>query len=99
MGYTIWPDGLTGDMLQRVNAERHRQEELRRKGKFQHTCASKTGLSHSDKLAVLGEEFGEAARHVTEGIIDPSRVEVKKLQEELIQIAAVAVAWAESLEH
>ena len=40
MGYTIWPDGKTGDVLSEVNSERNRQEELVRSGKFLFTCAS-----------------------------------------------------------
>jgi NTP pyrophosphatase (non-canonical NTP hydrolase) len=97
MGYTIWPDGDTGDVLSLVNKERYRQEQLREEGKFKYTCAARKGLSLSDKLAVLAEEFGEVARHVTEGIIDPKRVNREKLKKELIEVAAVAVAWAESL--
>ena len=96
MGFTVWPDGVGGDVLCSIHNERARQEELRRQGKFPHTCASVV-LSHAEKFAILGEEFGEVARHVTEGVIDPARVDVMKLREELIQVAAVAAGWAESL--
>ena len=41
--------------------------------------------------AILTEEVGEAAKEVLE-------VDVKKLRVELIQVAAVAVAWIESLD-
>lgn len=84
-------------VLRCVSVERDRQETLRREGRFPYTCASPEGLSHSDKLAVLAEEFGEVARHVTEGVIDPARIETYELRKELIEVAAVAVAWAESL--
>lgn len=44
------------------------------------------------KLAVLAEEFGEVAKSLLE------HESVAELQQELIQVAAVAVAWAEGLE-
>ena len=97
MGYTIWPDGPTGDALSDVNRERERQEELRRAGKFQWTCAAPEPTPEA-KYAVLGEEVGEVARHVTEALIDPKRLNPAELRKELIQVAAVAVAWAESLQ-
>jgi hypothetical protein len=126
MGYTIWPDGSIGEVLQDVYRERTRQEDLKAKGKFLWTCSDNkvrvdaNGLmtrivTNPEKLAVLAEEFGEVSREVTEQIIavDKARVENdsdvdrrlgealrlrnKKLKEELIQLAAVAVTWAESL--
>jgi hypothetical protein len=42
------------------------------------------------KLAVLGEEYGEVARALLEKDTDQLRLE-------LIQLAAVAVAWSEAL--
>lgn len=97
MSYTIWPDGPTGDVLQQVNAERYRQEDLRERGKFPATCATPNGLTNAEKFSVLGEEVGEVARHVTEERIDPARLDKAKLRKELIEVAAVCVAWAESL--
>lgn len=96
MGYTIWPDGKGGDVLQAIHEERYRQECLMEEGKFPYTCADASRKPH-EKLPVLAEEFGEVARHVTEWLIDPGRLDDKKLREELIQVAAVAAAWAESL--
>lgn len=89
-------DGLTGEVLVEVLRERRRQEELRRRGKFPHTCAARE-IGPADKLAVLAEEFGEVARHVCEHAIDPARLDRMKLRKELVEVAAVAVAWAESL--
>lgn len=45
--------------------------------------------NHRDStwLAILSEEVGEAAKAILEG---------KNLDEEVVQIAAVAVAWEES---
>ena len=110
MSYTIWPDGSTGEILQDIYRERFRQEELRLKGKFEYTCDSKE-ISNSYKLAILGEEFGEVSKEVNEELNflhklakDPCEVDhIKKayhirMRKELIQVAAVCVAWAESLE-
>jgi NTP pyrophosphatase (non-canonical NTP hydrolase) len=96
MGYTIWPDGPAGDALSEVNQERHRQEQLREEGRFAHTCAG-DGLSNPEKLVVLAEEFGEVARAVLEHGKLASDVHGNDLRKELCQVAAVAVAWMESL--
>lgn len=45
----------------------------------------------TSKLAVLAEEFGEVARAILE------RDEVN-LREELVQVAAVTIAWLEDFE-
>lgn len=96
MGYTIWPDGPTGDALADVNRERNRQDDLVRAGRFPATCASKK-LTDPQKLAVLVEEVGEVARAVLELGKLANDQHGKDLRKELIQVAAVAVAWAESL--
>jgi NTP pyrophosphatase (non-canonical NTP hydrolase) len=46
-------------------------------------------VSASVKAAVLAEECGEVARAALDGTID--------LRDELVQVAAVAVAWLEAL--
>jgi hypothetical protein len=90
-------------ILDEIRAERYRQECLKEEGKFPFTCASEV---HDDtaKLPILAEEFGEVAREVCEAAIRMSegnyrRVHEhrKNLRKELIQLAAVAAAWAESL--
>lgn len=94
--------GLRACILADVNAERDRQEELRRTGAFDFTCADRWEVSSgrmvnsADKLAVLAEEFGEVAREVNEGF--RNKVDLHKLRAELIQVAAVAVAWVEDLD-
>jgi NTP pyrophosphatase (non-canonical NTP hydrolase) len=73
-----------------LNAERLRQLDLQREGRFQYTC-SDPELSPAERLAVLTEEVGEVARHVndhTDHSVD--------CQSELIQVAAVCLAWLES---
>jgi hypothetical protein len=49
------------------------------------------GVAGEVKLAVLGEEFGEVAR----ALLDKKPAQLRK---ELVQVAAVAVAWLESIE-
>jgi hypothetical protein len=109
MGYTIWPDGPTGDILARVHTERYRQDDLKAQGKFPWSCADKMNpdtngqdaIKPAEKLAVLAEEFGEVSSIVCKlqaNRDEAKAVSIKKLQKELIEVAAVCVAWAESLE-
>lgn len=76
--------------LDEVWDERKRQEQLCDGGKFPWTCANRN-VDNDKKLKILGEEYGEVCRALCEG-------DLKNLKEELIQVAAVAVAWVESLE-
>ena len=99
---------MSDDAVQRVAdelyadiaRERDRQEELRASGKFSATCATARedgGMNDFQCFAVLGEEFGEVARAVCESI--EGNIENRAdLREELIQTAAVAVAWIERLD-
>lgn len=70
-------------ILREVRVERERQELLRDAGTI--------GPVDTDgqRLAVLVEEVGEVARAMNDG---------KGLREELIQVAAVAVAWVEAID-
>lgn len=77
------------NVLVEVVRERKRQEALKAAGKFPWTCADAAPASM--KLAVLAEEFGEVARAVCEK-------DYKNLREELVQTAAVCLAWLEALE-
>ena len=94
-----WVSNETRHALKEVYRERPRQEDLRRAGKFKATCATRGEheLSHSGRLPVLAEEFGEVAKIIVEAIIDPARMNWNELRKDLIQVAAVAVAWTESL--
>lgn len=78
--------------LRDVGLERFRQEGLRVAGKFAHTCADATAMIDTERFAVLGEEFGEVAREVVEHGDD------RELRKELVQVAAVAVAWIEAID-
>ena len=88
-------------VFERIAQERSRQRELFLKGKHLFSCDSPVADANR-KLRVLVEEVGEVAealdalefQHV-------SRREKRlraHLQDELVQVAAVAVAWLESLE-
>jgi NTP pyrophosphatase (non-canonical NTP hydrolase) len=83
------------DILTCVIAERDRQEHLLISGKFKWTCADPT-VGNLEKLAVLAEEFGEVARVVCEESCN-DKSDIEHLKEELIQVAAVCVAWVEGL--
>lgn len=102
-------------VIREVTDERRRQEKLKAEGKFDYSC-SDPELSDPQKLAILAEEFGEAAKEVTEMVISDTknwpaecpemvlthqeRVRKRRkalLRKELIEVAAVAVAWVECL--
>jgi hypothetical protein len=82
-----------------VTAERARQDNLRDMGAFRATLADE-GLSASDRLAVVAEEFGEVAEHVADALTGAAGrpLDERGLREELIQLAACAVAWVEYLD-
>jgi NTP pyrophosphatase (non-canonical NTP hydrolase) len=83
-------------IFQEISAERARQDMLKAEGRFEFTCADPES-SDWYALAVLTEEVGEAARAVLGKhgkVLDGG-----DLRKELIQVAAVAVAWIEGLDH
>lgn len=85
-------------ILDEVGFERNQQEDARAAGRFEWTCADK--VSNAERLVILAREFGEVCR-ATE--VSGDRREVLKearkgLRAELIQVAAVAVAWVEGLD-
>ena len=104
--------GKTWEVLLAVLSERRRQDALVLQGKFAWNCGD-AKVPWAEKLAVLMEEVGEAANEVVEWIIsrdkyaaDPQlkampphreRYFRDRLRTELIQVAAVCVAFAESL--
>lgn len=89
------------DVFTRIAAERMRQRELFHTGRILFDCASPTP-DENRKLRVLIEEVGEVAKELDN--IEAARSEraVKfsreDLHNELVHVAAVAVAWLESLE-
>lgn len=87
----------TQTVVDLVVAERERQDRLKAEGRFAFTCADRDGLHDTEKLAVLTEVVGEVARAVLElkSLVNASGN--TDLRAELVQVAAVAVAWLESL--
>jgi NTP pyrophosphatase (non-canonical NTP hydrolase) len=81
-------------ILDEVNDERERQDRLKAAGKFAKTCAD--AMSNEKRLAVLAEEFGEVAREVCDQ--RPAEPPPDNLRVELIQVAAVCLAWIEGLD-
>ena len=73
-------------------AEVCRQDTLAREGKFHDTHVLPSGPDIA-RLAVVSEEFGEVAHEVTENLMQPGRSR-EHLKDELIQLAACALAWA-----
>lgn len=95
------PDyNLLGAALVNVKHQRFEQERLKAEGRFRFTCAD-PDLSMGEKLAILTEEVGEVAQQVLEQpdrrLAFDSSGSRKELRKELEQVAAVAVAWVESL--
>lgn len=86
-------------ILLAIASERARQERLCEQGKFPWTCADRY-VPNDPKLAVLVEEVGEVARELCEArnMRAFGSEHRAKLREELVQVAAVCVAWCEALE-
>lgn len=82
-----------------VANERDRQErkcaQKRAEGQEWRTCADPE-MSDEVKLAVLVEEVGEVSRELCDARAE-RRPPDPNLRVELIQVAAICVAWAESL--
>ena len=96
--------GRTQRVLADVAWERCEQEKRKSDGRFTHTCADPGpgAMTDAEKLAVLTEEVGEVAREVlTQDGRRLARDSIgtrAALREELVQVAAVAVAWVEALD-
>lgn len=88
-------------VLDDVSHERGRQEVMKAEGRFSFTCAD-ASMTNFERFTVLGEEVGEVAQ---ECLTQPGRRLARDtlgtreaLRKELIQVAAVAVAWVEGLD-
>lgn len=91
-------------VLNSVHDERRRQEKLKAEGRFRYTCADPE-MTDDESYVVLGEEFGEVAKQV---LTQPGRTGEMSfdtvgtsadLRKELIQVAAIAVAWVERIDN
>lgn len=89
--------GIGAKIFKAIFEERKRQEELKAQGRFQLSCAD-TGISHMENYSVLGEEVGEVGHVLNESLGSNGVFDLLKLQTELIQVAAVAVAWLEKVD-
>lgn len=74
------------DVCVKVLAERRRQDE-----KF----GDQSGHTGVEWLAILAEEFGEVAKEAVEGHF--AQRDNSNLKVELVQTAAVCVAWLEAI--
>lgn len=92
-------DMSTWIVLFDVHAERRRQDALRDSGRFAATLADRDTLLLGEKLACITEEVGEAARCVLSmcGLVQ-EELGAADLRKELVQVAALACAWIESLD-
>lgn len=87
----------TKKALELVEAERYRQDILKVQGRFKYTCADPE-LGNFARYAVLCEEVGEVAREVLAGgNLVPEEYSIERLRQEVVQVAAIAVAWVEAL--
>lgn len=93
---------LTDVILIRVELERERQRKLLEEGEIFFDVAA-VREDDGAKLSVLVEEVGEVARAMNDAgdqaELRDYLASLKPLQEELVQVAAVAVAWAEAIQH
>ena len=79
--------GIQQNVLQDVRSERRRQDIL---------WGDQTGHSNFLWSAILGEEFGEVCNAALKSHFGNKPLD--HLREELIQVAAVAVAWVEAID-
>lgn len=89
------------EVFAKIAAERQRQRELFHAGKISFSCQSVLP-DPNRKLRVLMEEVGEVAQELDrlEQCRDKraERFVLEDLEAELVQVAAVATAWLESLQ-
>jgi len=84
-------------VLHSAHLEMQRQQKLKEEGRFKYTCRDPE-MSHPERLAVLMEEVGEVARAILEGGKFANDTHNVNLRKELIQVAAVALSWAEGMD-
>jgi hypothetical protein len=89
---------LPRPILERIWIERLRQKDLFRAGRIGFDCASPV-VSDDRKLRALVEEVGEVAKEIDAAEFGDNKKQARlRMRTELIQVAAVAIAWLESLE-
>lgn len=79
-----------------LETERLRQNQLKAEGRFAHTLADPE-MSNADRVACLGEEFGEACGAVVQISGLSNDRTTADLRKELTHVGACVVAWLEAL--
>lgn len=72
-----------------------REERERAHAKHGDTSMESCAPDDYRRLAILAEEIGEVAREFNEGHHRGTGPDLVRLRKELIQVAAMAVAWAD----
>lgn len=80
------------DVYAEVRAERERAH-----AKHGDTSMEAFPVDDMNRLAILVEEVGEVAMEFNDARHDDQGVDVWALRKELIQVAAMAVAWADEI--
>jgi hypothetical protein len=88
----------TWSELEAVEAERLRQERLKREGRFSYTLADDE-MPDGMKLAALLEEVAEVGKNLLarEGLVTDGDTSLDAIHKELSQVAALSVAWMENI--
>ncbi len=82
-----------------IAAERARQEYAAAKNHDIGWCSLADPETPTEyRLAVLAEEFGEIAKELNEIRVGSPGSGIGRLRAELVQVAAVAVAWVEGID-
>jgi NTP pyrophosphatase (non-canonical NTP hydrolase) len=85
------------DIFTDIRRERKRQQHLKDVGKFKFAFSDTNGYSSAEKAVILLEEVGEIAEHIATEVEGRDPINKREMKKELIQVAALAVAWCESL--
>jgi hypothetical protein len=85
-------------LLALILRERERQERLRQEGRFKHTL-NEVLIQEPEKLAVIMEEVGEIGKNVLRRayLVSDGDPSTPALLDELLQTAALCLAWGEAL--
>lgn len=99
---TELPDALRRAVaLRSISIERDRQQGLKARGQFKYSCAD-SEMNAMEKIAVMGEEFGEVCRAALEMASLSNDLHFgnarEALRAELVQLAACATAWVECID-
>lgn len=84
---------VRADIFDEVRAERARAH-----AKHGDTSMESSAPDTLRRLAILTEEVGEVAKEFNDAEHDGRSVDQTKLRKELIQVAAMAAAWADACE-